>query len=172
MSIGFSIGGFDVKGWMVAVALPVLSAVSGAVYFGYDTLKRFEDAEASAASAADAIPKLEGALLDQQATTLEMFSQATLESEKAAAEVSSRIQTLEQAIADNDVRGLSERLATLTTSMQQLLEQQKVLLDLRSDVDRAITITNSIGDKLDTYDTEINDIWTAYDSLVDNPLGN
>ncbi len=100
-----------------------------------------------------------------------MFNQAKLESEQAQAEISSRIQTLEQAIADNDVRGLSEKLATLTTSMQQLLEQQKVLLDLRSDIDRAITITNGLGDKLDTYDTEINDIWNAYDSLVENPLG-
>ena len=161
MSIGFSIGGFDVKGWMVAVALPVLSAVSGAVYFGYDTLKRFENAEASAANAEGGVEAL-NASLGEAVDTL----QAT------DVEISSRIQTLEQAIADNDVRGLSEKLATLTASMQQLLEQQKVLLDLRSDVDRAITITNGIGDKLDTYDTEINDIWNAYDSLVENPLGN
>ena len=41
----FSIGGFNVKGWMVAVALPVLSTVSGGVYFGYDTLNRFYGVE-------------------------------------------------------------------------------------------------------------------------------
>lgn len=161
MSIGFSIGGFDVKGWMVAVALPVLSAVSGAVYFGYDTLTRFVDAEEAAQQAGERI------------TALTQSSRESVSNlEDADVEINSRIQALEQAIADNDVRGLSEKLATLSTSMQQLLEQQRVLLDLRSDVDRAITITNGIGDKLDTYDTEINDIWTAYDSLVDNPLGN
>lgn len=161
MSIGFSIGGFDVKGWMVAVAVPVLSAVSGVVYFAYDTLTRFMDTEESAQNATQSVAALE-VKLGESVDTLE----------GADVEINSRIQALEQAIADNDVRGLSEKLATLSTSMQQLLEQQRVLLDLRSDVDRAITITNGIGDKLDTYDTEINDIWTAYDSLVDNPLGN
>tara|TARA_R100000406_G_scaffold5384_1_gene3664 strand:+ start:458 stop:943 length:486 start_codon:yes stop_codon:yes gene_type:complete len=161
MSIGFSIGGFDVKGWMMAVAVPVLSAVSGVVYFGYDTLTRFMDTEEYAQNATQSVKAL-NVKLGESVDTLET----------ADVEINSRIQALEQAIADNDVRGLSEKLATLSTSMQQLLEQQRVLLDLRSDVDRAITITNGIGDKLDTYDTEINDIWTAYDSLVDNPLGN
>ena len=150
MSIGFSIGGFDVKGWMVAVAVPVLSAVSGAVYFGYDTLTRFMDTEAAAQDATQGVEALD-VKLGESVDVLQ----------GADVEINSRIQALEQAIADNDVRGLSERFATLTTSMQQLLEQQKVLLDLRSDVDRAITITNGIGDKLDTYDTEINDISNA-----------
>ena len=45
MAMEFSIGGFNVKGWMVAVALPVLSTVSGGVYFGYDTLNRFYGVE-------------------------------------------------------------------------------------------------------------------------------
>ena len=82
----------------------------------------------------------------------------------------SRIQTLEQAVVDNDVRGLNERLATLSTNMNQILEQQKLLLDLRSQVDRATTITDGLGDTLDTLQTEVDDIWKAYDSLVDNPL--
>ena len=47
MAMEFSIGGFNVKGWMVAVALPVLSAVSGGVYWGYDTLNRFYGVELS-----------------------------------------------------------------------------------------------------------------------------
>ena len=46
MAMEFSIGGFNVKGGMVAVALPVLSTVSGGVYFGYDTLNRFYGVEA------------------------------------------------------------------------------------------------------------------------------
>ena len=161
MSIGFSIGGFDVKGWMMAVAVPVLSAVSGVVYFGYDTLTRFMDTEEYAQNATQSVRAL-NVKLGESVDTLQ----------NADVEINSRIQALEQAIADNDVRGLSEKLAALTTSMQQLLEQQRVLLDLRSDVDRAITITNGLGDKLDTYDTEIDDIWNAYDSLVENPLGN
>ena len=86
------------------------------------------------------------------------------------ATVTSRIQTVEQAIIDNDVRGLNSKLAQLATNMQQILEQQKVLLDLRSQVDKSTTITDTIGDKLDVIQTEIDDIWKAYDSIVENPL--
>ncbi len=86
------------------------------------------------------------------------------------ATVTSRIQTVEQAIIDNDVRGLNSKLAQLATNMQQILEQQKVLLDLRSQVDKATTITDGIGDKLDVLQTEVDDIWKAYDEMAKNPL--
>ena len=133
----FSIGGFNIKGWMVAVAIPVLSTISGGIYFTYDALNRFYDTEA-------AVEDVLG--------------------------VASRVQTLEQAIQDNDVRGLNAKLSQLSTNMSQILEQQKLLLDLRSKIDKATTITDGLGDKLDTYDKEIDDIWKAYDSLVENPL--
>ena len=144
----FSIGGFNVKGWMVAVGVPVLSSISGGIYFGYDTLNRFFDAEAGVEEALGGVETLQS----------------------STADLSSRIQTLEQAIQDNDVRGLNTKLAQLGTNMQQILEQQKVLLDLRSQVDKATTITSGLGDTLDTLKTEIDDIWKAYDSLVDKPL--
>lgn len=41
------IGGFDLKGWWVAAALPVLSGLSGAIYYGYDTVTRFASVEES-----------------------------------------------------------------------------------------------------------------------------
>jgi hypothetical protein len=137
MDFDFSIGGYNIKGWMVAVAIPVLSTLSGGIYFTYDALNRFYDTEAAV--------------------------------EEVLA-VQSRVQTLEQAIADNDVRGLNTKLAQLSTNMQQILEQQRLLLDLRSQVDKATTITDGLGDTLDVLQTEIDDIWDAYDSLVDNPL--
>ena len=214
MSMEFSIGGFNVKGWMVAVALPVLSTVSGGVYFGYDTLNRFygveggvEEALGKAGTNAKQISELQKSLTKlsndtarertanktfaanqlttaSQAITKELqeaetklsndivakMQQLTNKLNKLEAEAKSRIQTVEQAVVDNDVRGLNTRLAQLTTNMQQILEQQKVLLDLRSQVDKATTITDTIGDKLDVIQTEIDDIWKAYDSLVENPL--
>ena len=148
MDVGFSIGGYNIKGWMVAVALPVLSSVAGGVYWSYDTLQRFYGVE-------------EG--IEQVAENSASFN-------AKAAELTSRIQTLEQAIADNDVRGLNTKLASLSTNMTQILEQQKLLLDLRSQVDKATTVTDGLGDTLDTLETEIDDIWKAYDSLVDNTL--
>ena len=214
MSMEFSIGGFNVKGWMVAVALPVLSTVSGGVYFGYDTLNRFYGVEGGVGEALDKTNANAKQILELQksltklsndtarertanktfaANQLTTASQA-IRKELQEAEsklnddivakmqqltqqitdlqstVTSRIQTVEQAVVDNDVRGLNTKLAQLTTNMQQILEQQKVLLDLRSQVDKATTITNGIGEKLDVIQTEIDDIWKAYDSLVENPL--
>ena len=199
----FSIGGFNVKGWMVAVALPVLSAVSGGVYWGYDTLNRFygvEDGVSSALSNASAnakqISELQKSLTqlrndtDRDITAAKTFAanelteaETTLNNQSVAnvqqltnditqlqATITSRIQTVEQAVVDNDVRGLASKMAQLTTNMQQLLEQQKVLLDLRSQVDKATTITDGIGDKLDILQTEVDDIWKAYDELASNPL--
>lgn len=214
MSMEFSIGGFNVKGWMVAVALPVLSAVSGGVYWGYDTLNRFYGVEGGVSEAIDKASANAKQILELQksltqlsndtarertanktfaANQLTTASQAIRKELQEAetklnddivvkmqqlnqqittleAGITSRIQTVEQAVVDNDVRGLNTKLAQLTTNMQQILEQQKVLLDLRSQVDKATTITNGIGEKLDVIQTEIDDIWKAYDSLVENPL--
>ena len=199
----FSIGGFNVKGWMVAVALPVLSAVSGGVYWGYDTLNRFYGVEGGVSEAlgntsanAKQISELQKSLTklstdtERERTANKTFAanQLTTASQAIAKElqeaetnlnediteleanVTSRIQTVEQAIIDNDVRGLNSKLAQLATNMQQILEQQKVLLDLRSQVDKATTITDGIGDKLDVLQTEVDDIWKAYDELASNPL--
>ena len=203
MSMEFSIGGFNVKGWMVAVALPVLSAVSGGVYWGYDTLNRFYGVEGGVGEAlgntsanAKQISELQKSLTklstdterDRTANKTFAANQLTTASQairrelqeaetnlneditQLEADVTSRIQTVEQAIIDNDVRGLNSKLAQLATNMQQILEQQKVLLDLRSQVDKATTITDTIGDKLDVIQTEIDDIWKAYDELASNPL--
>ena len=214
MAMEFSIGGFNVKGWMVAVALPVLSTISGGIYFGYDTLNRFYGVEGGVDSAlskagtnAKQISELQKNLTQLSndtarertanktfaANQLTTASQAirselqevetTLSDDSVAkmqqlterlttldATVTSRIQTVEQAIIDNDVRGLNSKLAQLATNMQQILEQQKVLLDLRSQVDKATTITDGIGDKLDVLQTEVDDIWKAYDELASNPL--
>ena len=214
MAMEFSIGGFNVKGWMVAVALPVLSAVSGGVYWGYDTLNRFYGVEGGVGEAlnktsanAKQISELQKSLTklsndtarertanktfaSNQLTTASQairkelqevetnlsndsvakMQQLTQKLNELEAKATSRIQTVEQAVIDNDVRGLNSKLAQLTTNMQQILEQQKVLLDLRSQVDKATTITDGIGDKLDVIQTEIDDIWKAYDEMASNPL--
>lgn len=82
----------------------------------------------------------------------------------------SRIQALEQTVGDNNVAELGIKLSEISTQMSTILEQQKTLLDLRSQVDKSTLITDSLGDKLDTYDTEIDDIWKAMDELYNNPL--
>jgi phage shock protein A len=192
MDFEFSVGGYNIKGWMVAVALPVLSTVAGGVYWSYDTLQRFYGVEAGIAEVAEnsAAFNAKAAEITTRVTKVETVAQRNLTDvqntlageivvldsllitklQELEASLVSRIQTLEQAIADNDVRGLNQKLAQLSTNMSQILEQQKVLLDLRSQVDKATTITDGLGDTLDTLQTEVDDIWKAYDELVDNPL--
>jgi len=82
----------------------------------------------------------------------------------------SRIQALEQTIEDNDVDALSAALAGISTQMTTILEQQKALLDLRSQVEKSTTITDKLGDDLEKYDQEIDDLWDAMDELYNNPL--
>ena len=138
MAMEFSIGGFNVKGWMVAVALPVLSAVSGGVYWGYDTLNRFYGVEGGVSEALDKtgtnakqISELQKSLTklgndtERERTANKTFAANQLTTASQAirrelgeaktdlneditqleADVTSRIQTVEQAIIDNDVRG-------------------------------------------------------------------
>lgn len=134
---GLRIAGFDIKGWWVAAALPILSGLSGTIYVGYDTVNRFWAVEES----------VDGVL-----------------------GVESRVQTLEQAIQDNDVRGLAPKLSAISTQMGTILEQQKELMDLRSTVEKSDSITSGIAGKLEKYDAEIEDLWKAMDDLIRNPM--
>ena len=138
----------NLKAVWLTLALPVLSGISGAIYFGYDAIKRFEIVEQDNGQYASDIGDLSGQLTAIQ----------------------SRIQTLEQAMQDNDVRGLAPKLSEISTQMTTILEQQKELLDLRSKVEKSETITNGLGDKLDRYNAEIEDLWKAFDEAVKNPL--
>lgn len=131
------IAGFNLSGWALAAVVPLLSTISGAIYFGYDAISRFNDVE---------------------------------ESVQPLLELDSRIQTLEQAIADNDVRGLSSSLTQIQTQMTTILEQQGTLLDMRSRIDRSTTITDNLDGQLNTLNTEVNDLWKAFDELSTNPL--
>lgn len=134
---GLRIGGFDIKGWWLAAALPVLSGISGTIYVGYDTVNRFWAVE---------------------------------ESVNGVLDVESRVQTLEQAIQDNDVRGLAPKLSAISTQMGTILEQQKELMDLRSIVEKSDAVSSEVKGKLDKYDMEIEDLWKAMDDLVRNPM--
>jgi hypothetical protein len=130
--ISFSIGGFNISGWMLAVALPVLSAVGGSAWYVFDLQSRFIAVEENISVVLDVV---------------------------------SRVQTLEQAITDNDVRGLAPRLSQLSTQMNTILEQQRELLDLRQRVDRAGVITDNLSQDLNRYNVEIEDLWRAMDAL-------
>jgi len=130
--VSFSIGGYPISGWMVAVALPVLSAVGGGAWYIFDLQSRFLGVE---------------------------------ESVSAILDVEARVQTLEQAAADSDLRNLSSRLSQLSTQMNTILENQRQLLDLRQRVDQATVVTDTLSQDLNRYNVEIEDLWRAVDAL-------
>lgn len=132
----FSIGGFDISGWMLAVAVPVVSSIGGGAWYVFDLQSRFIAVE---------------------------------ENISVVLDVESRVQTLEQAAADSDLRGLSSRLSELSTQMNTILENQRQLLDLRQRVDQSTVITDQLSGNLTRYNTEIEDLWRAIDAL-DQPL--
>ena len=151
------------------------------VFWSYDTLQRFYGVEAGIQTVVEKSEEfdsrsieLESLLVaaenDLNAKIVDARSVANKQQSDMEKALTVRIQTLEQAIQDNDVRGLNQKLAQLSTNMQQILEQQKILLDLRSQVDKATTVTDNLDDTLKTLQTEIDDIWDAYDELADNPL--
>ena len=186
------VGGFTFKGWYVAAALPLLGSLSGGIYYSYDTLQRFyaveggiavvvEESQSFNAKAgqlntriqtveSDIGSRIQG--LDKELSSTLQTATGSIETslQTVNSALSARIQTLEQAVIDNDVRGLNAKLAEISTQMQTILAQQKTLLDLRSKVEKSTTITDGLGDKLDIYQQEIDDIWKAYDSLAENPL--
>jgi len=130
-------GGFTLRGWYIAAAVPLLSSLSGGIWYGYDAISRFNGLEASVLEVLDA---------------------------------TSRIQAIEQTLTQNNVAGLNTQLTQISTQMTNILEQQRTLMDLRSTVEKGATVTDNIGDKLEAYDMEIEDLWKAFDDLVKNPI--
>ena len=142
------VAGFKLKGVWLAAALPIVSSLSGGIYFTYDGLQRFYSLESSISDAFTTVDTLDA----------------------GSSLLSSRVQTLEQAVLDNDVRGLNVKLTSITTQMMTILDQQKDLRELRSQVEKSTLVTDGIDAAISILETEVDDIWNAYDSLSENPL--
>ena len=78
-------------------------------------------------------------------------------------DATSRIQTIEQTLNQNNVSGLNTQLSTISTQMTNILEQQRTLMDLKSTVERAELITNGIDEKLKLLQADIDSTWLAID---------
>ena len=148
MAMEFSIGGFNVKGWMVAVALPVLSTISGGIYFGYDTLNRFYGVEGGVDSAlskagtnAKQIAELQKSLTQlSNDTARERTANKTFAANQlttASQAIREELQEVETNLSDDSVakmQQLTERLTTLdatVTSRIQTVEQAIIDNDVR-----------------------------------------
>jgi hypothetical protein len=137
------VGGFTFKGVYLAFALPIVTSLSGGIYYSYDVINRFWGVEDTVLGVISVSEEIQVSLLD----------------------VSSRVQAIEQTVGDNNVAGLNSQLSQISTQMVSVLEQQKTLLDLRSKVERAELITNGIDEKMERLQVDLDSVWDAIDQL-------
>lgn len=106
------IAGFNLSGWAMAAAVPVLSSISGAVYFGYDALSRFNAVE----EAVEPLLSLEGRMQSVE-QTISNNNVASLAAKLS--ELTTTMATiLEQQRALLDLRSKVERSETITGRLE------------------------------------------------------
>nr|BAR35106.1 hypothetical protein [uncultured Mediterranean phage uvMED] len=149
------IGGTSFKGIYVAIVLSLATSLGGVFWSASSLYSRLEAVEA--VSIPDVQPMQE------------------------------EIQLIKQQLTDNDIATLSGKLATLGTNLATIMDQQEKLLEIKSDVSdlnieieamkgivaKAEVITEDskeLKKELKVFTKEINDIWTALDDMMSNPL--
>ena len=130
------IGGFTLKGWYFAAALPLLGSLSGGIYYGYDVVNRFwgvEDAVNEVLAATSRIQALEQTIGDNNVSELNtQLSQIGTQ----------MINILEQQKTLLDLRSKVERAELITDGIDAKIGQ------LQSDVDNVWDAIDELGKPL------------------------
>ena len=111
------VGGFTLKGWYIAAALPLLGSLSGGIYYGYDVVNRFWGVEDAVIEVLDATARIQA--LEQ---TVGDNDVANLSSQLSA--ISTNMATiLEQQKTLLDLRSKVERAELLTNGIDDKLPE-------------------------------------------------
>ncbi len=111
------VGGFTLKGWYIAAALPLLGSLSGGIYYGYDVVNRFWGVEEAVIEVLDATARIQA--LEQ---TVGDNDVANLSSQLSA--ISTNMATiLEQQRTLLDLRSKVERAELLTNGIDNKLQR-------------------------------------------------
>ena len=111
------VGGFTLKGWYIAAALPLVGSLSGGIYYGYDVVNRFWSVEQSVIEVLDATARIQA--LEQ---TVGDNDVANLSSQLSA--ISTNMGTiLEQQRTLLDLRSKVERAELLTNGIDNKLQR-------------------------------------------------
>jgi len=111
------VGGFTLKGWYIAAALPLLGSLSGGIYYGYDVVNRFWGVEEAVIEVLDATARIQS--LEQ---TVGDNDVANLSSQLSA--ISTNMATiLEQQRTLLDLRSKVERAELLTNGIDDKLRR-------------------------------------------------
>lgn len=111
------VGGFTLKGWYIAAALPLLGSLSGGIYYGYDVVNRFwgvEEAVVEVLDATSRIQALEQTIGDNNVAGLNtQLSQISTQ----------MLSILEQQKTLLDLRSKVERAELLTNGIDEKLRR-------------------------------------------------
>lgn len=111
------IGGFNISGLAIGIALPVLSALSGGIYYGYDVLSRFYAVEGGVQDVWDMGARLQS--LEQTVSTNDVSGLSA-----KLANISTQMTTiLEQQKQLLDLRSKIEKSETITTRLDGALDK-------------------------------------------------
>lgn len=128
------IGGFNVSGLALGVAIPVLSALSGGIYYGYDVLNRFYSVEEGVTDVWDMGSRLQA--LEQTVSSNDVAGLSA-----KLANISTQMTTiLEQQRSLLDLRSKIERSETITTRLDGALDKYDTEIE---DLWRAVDELNS-----------------------------
>lgn len=136
-----SIGGYNISGVVVAVALPVLSAVGGGIWYAYDVINRFSGVE----EAVQEVLEVESRV---QAVEQTVRSNGVSELGPRLSSIATQMETiLSQQAQLLDLRSKVEKASTITDNLGTRLDD----------------LDNSINEVWDAYDA-------FYKEFKENPI--
>ena len=163
-----NVGGTQIKGVWIAIVFTFASTIGGGIYASAEFFARLEALERSVTGATAETAVVQGRfddLRESQSERLQGYQVA--------------ISNMEQQLADNNISELQGKLAELGTNLEAIMKAQQDLLDLRdriaavekSNSEAVLTVNNRVQSLektervLKRVDTEIENLWTALDSL-------
>ena len=167
-----SVGDVKLRGVVIMVVLGFASTIAGGIYQFSTFMSDLEAQTSSVDAVAAGADTLNARFDDLRASNAQRLQ-----------EMEKRIASMEQSMTAADVANLQGKLATLGGTLENILDKQSQLNDLmtrQAETEKLASETQlrvegklkeleSIEDDLRKYQTEVNDMWRAIDSL--NPLG-
>ena len=129
-------GGFVFRGWYIAAALPILSGLSGGIYYGYDAISRFNGLEESVVEVLDATSRIQAveqtltqnnvAGLNTQLSTISTQMTSILEQQRTLMDLKSKVERAEL-ITDGIDQKLNDLQADIDSTWGAIDELEKPL---------------------------------------------
>jgi len=175
--IELDVGGTKFKGVWLAILLSFASTIGGGIWAASEFFSRLEILEDTVAES-----------LNNSETTNTRFDDFKEDFNNDKEKINIDIEGMKKELKDNNVAGLSAKLAELGTNLQTIMDRQKELLLLQEEVNEmektiaefetsvqraefATKNADEINNRMKVIQQEIDDLWEGMDYLS-NPYGN